>query len=508
MPPRIRRVLVADRGEIAVRIIHACHQLGLEAVALFSEPDARSLHVRLADQAWPLRGRSPAETYLDRSQVLAAASALKCDAVHPGCGFLSENDEFAMLVQNSGLVFVGPRASTIALMADKSAAKDIMEKAGVPVVPGYSGFDQRDERLEHEARRIGTPLLIKAALGGGGGKGMRLVQDPAEFSQALQAARHESRAAFGSERVLLESHLRPVRHVEVQILGDHFGKCLHLLERECSIQRYHQKIIAECPAPAMDEPMRQRICAAALLAAQAVSYTNAGTVEFLLDDAGRFYFLEMNTRLQVEHPVTEWVTGVDLVRQQLHIAAGRPLELRQSEIRPRGHAIEARVHAEDPSAGFTPGSGTVTALQEPAGPFVRIDSCLFPGCEVPADSDPLLAKLSAFGWTRSEAIERLDWALGRLLICGLPTNVSYLRAILAQSAFHAADTCTEFLELHLADWTPEPPPLEAALIAALALSAQGARAERSAPGGQAASPWSRLAGFRAGAAAPAAAKEA
>jgi 3-methylcrotonyl-CoA carboxylase alpha subunit len=495
----IRRVLVANRGEIAVRIIRACHQLGLEAVAVHSEPDARALHVRLADEAMPLRGRTAAETYLDISQILAAASAARVDAIHPGYGFLSENDDFAMLVQNSGFVFIGPKASTIALMGDKSAAKDIMEKAGVPVVPGYSGFDQSDERLRVEAQRIEPPVLIKAAHGGGG-KGMRLVEDLSRFQEAVEAARRESMAAFGSERLLLERHLKPVRHIEVQILGDQFGKCVHLLERECSIQRRHQKIIEECPSPMVTDELRQRLGAAALLAAQAVSYSNAGTVEFLVDEAGAFYFLEMNTRLQVEHPVTEWVTGVDLVHQQLHVASGRPLELRQSDIRPRGHAIEARVYAEDPAAGFSPSVGTVTAVQEPVGPGIRVDSCLFPGQEVSMFYDALLAKVTAYGWTRLTAIENLDWALARLLICGIVTNVPYLRAILAQSSFHAGDTSTDFLATHLPDWQPEPPPLEVVLAAALHASSTARSSSRFSGETPAhvPSPWTRLSGFRTG----------
>jgi 3-methylcrotonyl-CoA carboxylase alpha subunit len=498
MPRKIRRVLVANRGEIAVRIIRACHQLGLEAVAVYSEPDVGALHVRLADVVRPLRGHSAAETYLDAAQILAAAHSSRADAIHPGYGFLSENDDFAMLAHNSGFVFVGPKASTIALMGDKSAAKDIMDKAGVPIVPGYQGFDQSDERLRREAARIGVPILIKAAHGGGG-KGMRLVEDLSGLQEALEAARRESSSAFGSERLLLESYVQPARHIEVQILGDNFGKCVHLLERECSIQRRHQKIIEECPSPFVTPELRQKLGAAALVAAEAVSYSNAGTVEFLVDERGAFYFLEMNTRLQVEHPVTELATGIDLVRQQLWVAMGRPLAIRQSDVAPRGHAIEARLYAEDPANGYAPSAGTVTSVVEASGPGVRVDSCLFPGAEVSTYYDAMLAKVIAYGLDRPTAIENLDWALSRTLVCGIVTNVPYLRAILAQRAFHAGETDTGFLQAHLSEWKPEPPPLEVALLAAL----RGQPARSRPRGGLAAAPaapgpWSELSGFRTG----------
>ncbi len=496
MGTRLRKVLIANRGEIAIRIIRACHQLGIATVAVFSEPDREALHVRAAGEAYALGGVTAAESYLNSGKLLEIASLAGADAVHPGYGFLSENQQFANAVEEQGLTFIGPRAVTIGLMGDKSAAKELMRKAGVPIIPGYSGEDQGDQTLRAEAEKIGLPLLVKAAHGGGG-KGMRVVRSMAAFQTALEAARRESEAAFGSGRLLLEKYLDPVRHIEIQILGDSHGNQVHLLERECSIQRRHQKLLEESPSPSVSAQLRAALGKAALASARAVNYRNAGTVEFLLDARGRFYFLEMNTRLQVEHPVTEWVTGIDLVHAQLRIAAGEPLAIEQKDIAPRGHAIEARLYAEDPAKGFAPQSGVVKELHEPSGPGVRIDSCLYAGCEVSMHYDPMLAKVIGCGATRAEAIAKLDWALSNMLLCGIATNIPYLREVLAMPAFREGQTDTRFLERLLPSWEPRLPPLEIALIAAY----HGATAVR--PHGRKhpsveVSPWTTLTQFRLG----------
>jgi 3-methylcrotonyl-CoA carboxylase alpha subunit len=473
----IRRLLIANRGEIAVRIARAARAAGIAALGIYSEPDARALHVAVMDEAACI-GPGPAdESYLDPARVLAAAAELGADAVHPGYGFLSERASFARAVRDAGLTFVGPTPEAIAAMGDKTEAKQRAREHGVPVVPGYEGEDQDPLRLRAEAERIGTPLLIKASAGGGG-RGMRIVADFAEFADALEAAKREAMAAFGDDKVLLERYLVRPRHIEFQVLADAHGKTLHLGERECSIQRRHQKVVEEAPSVALDADLRARMGDAAVRVARSVGYTNAGTVEFLLDVGGYFYFLEMNARLQVEHPVTELVHDLDLVAWQLRIAEGAPLELRQEDVAARGWAIEVRVNAEDPARGFLPATGTVARYDAPSGEGIRLDSGVRAGSEVSIYYDSMLAKLIAHGPDRASAARRLTAALDAFRIEGVPTNLSLLRAILRDEAFLAGRTTTAFLEerasaLEAALTVPD----EAFLLAAAAV-AEDARAWR------------------------------
>jgi 3-methylcrotonyl-CoA carboxylase alpha subunit len=437
--------LIANRGEIAVRIARAARAAGIVALGIYSDADARALHVEAMDDAACI-GPGPArESYLDPARVLAAAAELGADAVHPGYGFLSERATFARAVGDAGLIFVGPSPEAIAAMGDKTEAKRRAREHGVPVVPGYEGGDQDPARLRAEAERIGTPLLIKASAGGGG-RGMRIVTDLAAFAEALDAAKREAAAAFGDDTVLLERYVVRPRHIEFQILADEHGATLHLGERECSIQRRHQKVVEEAPSVALDAELRGRMGAAAVRAAQSVGYTNAGTVEFLLDAHGEFYFLEMNARLQVEHPVTELVHGVDLVAWQFRIAAGEPLDFVQADVATRGWAIEVRVNAEDPARGFLPATGTIARYDAPAGEGIRLDSGVRAGSEVSIYYDSMLAKLITYGPDREAATRRLSAALDDFRIEGVPTNLPLLRAIARDAAFQAGQTTTAFLE--------------------------------------------------------------
>jgi 3-methylcrotonyl-CoA carboxylase alpha subunit len=442
-----KSVLIANRGEIAVRIIAACQELGIYAVAVYSDADAGALHTRVADAAYRI-GPAPArQSYLDIEAILAAARASGAEAIHPGYGFLSENADFAAASEAAGIVFVGPPAEAIRLMGSKTAAKRAVEMAGVPTVPGYSG-EKRDVRtLEREAGRIGYPVMLKASAGGGG-KGMRVVREPSELADALAAARREALAAFGDDSVFLEKLIVAPRHVEFQILADRFGNTIHLGERECSIQRRHQKIIEESPSVALTPPLRAEMGAAAVRAAHAAGYVNAGTCEFLLDAGGCFYFLEMNTRLQVEHPITELVTGTDLVHLQLAVAAGERLPLAQDDILPRGHAIEMRLYAEDPANGFLPSTGRVLTFAVPRAPGVRVDAGVDAGDEVSVHYDPMLAKLIAYGEDRPAAVQRMRWLLDRMAVLGIATNIPLLRTIAAEPDFQAGSTTTAYLETH------------------------------------------------------------
>ena len=440
----IRRLLIANRGEIAVRIAHAARDAGIAPLGVYSEADRTAYH-RTAMEADAFIGPPEARaSYLNADAILTAAHDLGADAIHPGYGFLSERAPFARAVREAGLIFVGPSPEAIAAMGDKIEAKRRVRERGVPVVPGYDGDDRSRERLRAEAAAIGTPLLIKASAGGGG-RGMRVVTDLAQFDDALDAAQREAQAAFGDATVLLERYLARPRHIEFQILADEHGNTLHLGERECSIQRRHQKLIEEAPSVALTPALRAEMGAAAVRAARAVGYTNAGTVEFLLDDPGRFYFLEMNARLQVEHPVTEAVYGIDLVHWQLRIAAGEALALAQAGIVPRGWAIEARICAEDPATGYLPASGTLERWEPPNGPGLRLDSGVVRGSDVSIHYDSMLAKLIAWGPDRPSAIARLAGALERFEIAGVPTNVPLELAVLRDPAFAAGDTSTAFL---------------------------------------------------------------
>jgi acetyl-CoA carboxylase biotin carboxylase subunit len=436
-----RRILIANRGEVALRIIRACHELGIEAVAVWSDADREALFVRHADEAVRIGAPEPLRSYLDQDAIFAAAKVARADAIHPGYGFLSENAGFARRCRAEGFVFIGPEADAIAAMGDKVRSREVARAAGVPVIPGADRV--QPATLEQVARAVGFPLMLKASAGGGG-KGIRIVQAPAELPGAFERARSEAFNSFGDEAVYVEKVIERPRHVEVQVFGDSHGGLVHLFERDCSVQRRHQKVIEEAPSPRMTQAQREAICAAALKVAGAVGYTNAGTVEFLVDQAGAFYFLEMNTRLQVEHPVTELTTGVDVVKEQIRVAAGLPLSFGPG-VRQQGHAIECRICAEDPDANFAPALGRIEALQLPGGPSVRLDSALAPGLEVTRYYDPMLAKLSVAGPDRPTAIARMIQALSELKIAGVKTNVSFLRRVLLSAPFQAGDYSTSLI---------------------------------------------------------------
>jgi acetyl-CoA carboxylase biotin carboxylase subunit len=440
----IKKVLIANRGEIAVRIIRACRELGLETVAVYSDVDRTALHVRHASEAYPIGPAPAAESYLRADRLIDVARLSGADAIHPGYGFLAERPGFARAVSDAGLVFIGPPAEAIAIMGEKTSARQVMTDAGVPVVPGTSSALTDDEAVD-AAREVGFPLLIKASAGGGG-KGMRRVDDPADMRAALAAARRESLKAFGDDSVYLERLVVGARHIEIQVLADKHGNVIHLGERECSIQRRHQKVLEECPSPAVSPELRASMGETAVAAARAVGYVSAGTVEFLLDKDGQYYFLEMNTRLQVEHPITEFVTGIDLVKQMLRIAGGRALRITQDEIEMNGHAIECRINAEDPFSNFMPSTGSVTAHTEPSGPGVRVDSSLYVGAEVSLFYDPLLAKLVVWAESRPAAILRTRRALREYRIVGVKTTIPLHQQIVDATQFISGNYDTRYLE--------------------------------------------------------------
>jgi len=461
-----KKVLIANRGEIAVRVTRALHELGVLAVAVYSDADAAALHTTVADEAVRL-GEAPAgESYLRADRIIEACRQTGAEAVHPGYGFLAEDPAFCEAVEAAGLTFIGPSAAAMRAMGEKTRARALMERSGVPVVPGAPAGT--DAELLARASDVGFPLLVKAAAGGGG-KGMRVVLDAPSLPDALRQARTEALRSFGDDQVYLERYLERPRHIEVQVLGLPGGRAVSLFERECSVQRRHQKVLEESPAPGVDEPLRGALCEAAVRAAEAVSYLGAGTVEFLLDQDGRFYFLEMNTRLQVEHPVTELVLGIDLVKAQLRIAAGEPLGFDPAALFPRGHAIEARVYAEDPARGFAPQAGAIHFAEPPIGPHVRVDAGVRTGSEVSVHYDPLLSKVIAWAPTREEAVRTLEEALARYVLLGPQTNLEYLQAVLRTPAFRAGRTHTWLLEEALPDWRlPEEVPDEVYAAAGLA----------------------------------------
>ena len=440
------KVLVANRGEIAVRVMRACRELSIPTVAVYSDVDRASLHVRTADEAAHIGPAPSAESYLNIPRILEAAQRHGADAIHPGYGFLSENAEFAQACEDNHITFIGPSAASIRAMGSKVQARNLAKAAGTPVLPGTDEGVTDSAEARRIADEIGYPVLIKAE-SGGGGKGMRRVDTPGELESALRDASSEAERSFRSASVYIEKLLERPRHIEVQILGDKHGHLIHLGERECSIQRRHQKVIEESPSPLFDRfpDLRPRMGEAAIRAARAAGYYNAGTVEFLVGPHGNFYFLEMNTRLQVEHPVTELVTGIDLVHVQLLIAAGKPLPIAQKDVRWRGSAIECRLYAEDPEQNFFPSPGAITALTLPSGPGVRVDSGVYPGWTVPMDYDPLLAKLTVFGETRDLAIARLQRALSECHIGGIASNISFFREIVADEQFRAGDLHTGFI---------------------------------------------------------------
>ncbi|MDR7419291.1 MAG: acetyl-CoA carboxylase biotin carboxylase subunit [Armatimonadota bacterium] len=443
-----RKVLVANRGEIAVRVIRACHELGIRTVAVYSEADRAALHVKMADEAFCIGPPSSAGSYLNIPNIMATAELTGVDAIHPGYGFLSENPRFAEIVTDHKIAFVGPSSRAIALMGDKAAAREQMKRAGVPVIPGSTGPVANEDAARQVSRATGYPLIIKAAAGGGG-RGMRVVHTPEDLAGALATAQREAEAAFGDGRVYLEKYIEEPRHVEVQVLADAHGTVLHLGERDCSIQRRHQKLIEESPPPRLRERTLQALGRAAVRAAQAIGYTNAGTIEFLVDKTESFYFMEMNTRIQVEHPVTEMVTGLDIVKEQIRIAAGERLTFGQRDVEFRGHAIECRINAEDPRYNFRPSAGLITEFQVPGGPGVRVDTHCYPGYTIPPHYDSLVAKVVTWGRGRDEAIVRMRRALTEFQIEGIHTTIPFHLRVLDNAFFRRGEIYTNFIQRRL-----------------------------------------------------------
>jgi acetyl-CoA carboxylase, biotin carboxylase subunit len=439
-----QKVLIANRGEIAVRIIRACRELGLTSVAVFSDVDRNALHVRMADEAYHIGPSQASKSYLHIPTIIEAAKRSGAQAIHPGYGFLSENAMFVEACSEEGLIFIGPMATVQRAVGEKTAARSTAQVAGVPIVPGAMTDLVDDEGIEHIAERIGYPLLLKAAAGGGG-KGIRFVRDPKDLPSALRTARSEAKGAFGDDRVYVEKAIYPARHIEVQFITDTHGNVVHLGERECSIQRRHQKLVEECPSPALDEELRHRITNATVTLIRAISYVNAGTAEFLLGPDRNFYFLEVNARIQVEHPVTELCTGIDLVQEQFRVAAGLPLSFTQRQVQLRGAAMECRISAEDPENRFLPATGTVQLLQEPSGPGVRIDSGLYAGLQVPLFYDSLLSKLIVWGRDRTQAIARMRRALVEYEIMGVRTTLPFDRWLMEHPRFINGDLSTDFV---------------------------------------------------------------
>ena len=465
-----KKILVANRGEIARRIFLACGELGVASVAIYSDADEEAPWVRLADESYRLPGVTAVDTYLQQTAVLDIAQACGAEAIHPGYGFLSENADFAAACADRGITFIGPGPEAMRVMGSKAASRDLAEAAGVPVVPGVDGAGKSVAELAAAAEAIGYPVLIKASAGGGG-KGMRVVQAASELPDAVQAAQSESKSAFGSDHILLEKYFTRVHHVEIQVLGDLHGNLLHLFERECSVQRRHQKIIEESPSPivahfeAQELDLRRRMAEAAVSLAKQADYVSAGTVEFIVDERGGFYFLEMNTRLQVEHPVTEWVTGLDLAAWQIRIAAGEALPFGQTAVSQRGHALECRVYAEDPAHNFLPSIGQISYYQRPSGPGVRVDDGIETGSPVTPYYDPMLAKVITYGHDRAEAIRKMERALAETAVLGVTTNIPYLLAILGEAHFRDGRTPTSYLQDHLSGWQPQPEPTGEDLLA-------------------------------------------
>lgn len=491
------KVLIANRGEIAVRIMATCKEMAIETVAVYSDADRDAAHVLAADVAVHIGASEPSQSYLNMDRIIAAANENGAQAIHPGYGFLAENAEFAERCATAGIIFIGPPAKAIRDLGDKTVARRLMIDSGVPVIPGMNRAESDIAVLAKEAATIGYPVLIKAAAGGGG-KGMRVVASDSELSDACTAAASEAASAFGSGDIYLEKYIEKPRHVEFQVLADSEGHTIHLLERECSIQRRHQKIIEETPSPIMTQALRSEMGAAAVAAAKAAGYVNAGTVEFLLDKDGRFYFLEVNTRLQVEHPITELTTGMDLVRHQLEIAAGKPLTLTQDMISGRGHAIECRIYAEDPEQGFFPSPGKIVYMREPKGPGIRNDSGVYAGFTVPVAYDPILSKLIVHAESRDLAIQRMILALKNYVLLGIKTPIPFLIDVLDSAPFREGQTYTDFIEAHFADWKPGMGDATLAAIAYIADELGGSKAATDSPTSKtsALTPWQTLGNWR------------
>ncbi|MFP4039762.1 MAG: acetyl/propionyl/methylcrotonyl-CoA carboxylase subunit alpha [Desulfosudaceae bacterium] len=493
------KVLIANRGEIAVRVIDTCREMGIATVAVYSEVDRLALHVLWADEAVCLGDSEPSQSYLNADRIVAAAVASGAGAIHPGYGFLSENADFARKCADNGIEFIGPPPEVIQNFGNKMVARQMMIDGGVPVVPGMTSPETDPGVVAAQADEIGYPVLVKAAAGGGG-KGMRLVENAAELAAAMTASSSEAAASFGDGSVYLEKFIVKPRHVEIQILADKHGRMVHLLERECSIQRRHQKIIEETPSVALTPELRREMGETALRAAAAAGYVNAGTVEFILDEEnGRFYFLETNTRLQVEHPITEMITGLDIVRRQIEIAAGLPLDLEQENITARGHAIECRIYAEDPASGFFPSPGTIGWLREPVGPGIRNDCGVYSGFVVPMEYDPILSKLVVHAENRDSAIARMKKALGDYMVAGVKTPIPFLSEVIDSEPFRRGETFTDFIETHFPDWQPSFQDRELAALAFIAdaiLPDEGRADADAVPSTGLPTPWQTLGGWR------------
>jgi acetyl-CoA carboxylase biotin carboxylase subunit len=463
-----KKVLIANRGEIAVRIIKACQEMGIKTVAVYSEVDRHSPHVQIADESVNLGDPTPSESYLNIAKIIESARNVNAEAIHPGYGFLAENPDFAKACADSGIKFIGPTPEVIRLMGDKIEAKKTIASANVPVIPGYHGVKQDLSTLIKEGKKIGFPLLVKATAGGGG-KGMRVVHAEAELEQSIESAKREAKSSFGNDSVFLEQYIDKPRHIEFQILADEHGHVIHLFERECSIQRRHQKIIEETPSPVMTKKLRDEMGTAAVAAAEAVGYTNAGTIEFMVDGKQNFYFMEMNTRLQVEHPITEATTGVDLAKWQLRIASGMELTFKQNDLVQRGHALECRIYAEDPSNGFLPSIGTLEKVELPIGPNIRNDTGVETNFYVSPYYDPMLAKLAVNSENREESINKMIWALSHYVVLGVTTNISFLKKVLEHPEFRKGNITTHFINDYFRDWlvTKEGLPLDAIIALAV-----------------------------------------
>ncbi len=467
-----KKILIANRGEIAIRILRACKELGIKTVAVYSAADVDAQHVQLADESVLLGEAVPKESYLNMDKLIAAAIQTQADAIHPGYGFLSENASFAATVESANLIFIGPSAHSIRAMGDKAESKILMKQSGVPTIPGFEGLESDDD-FNKAAKEIGYPVLIKASAGGGG-KGLRVVNEESELSEAIESARREALNSFGDERLLIEKYLANAHHIEFQIFGDQHGNLVHLFERECSVQRRHQKIIEETPSPLITPKLREQMGQAAVAAAKAVNYYNAGTVEFIFDpratafDLQPFYFLEMNTRLQVEHPITELVAGIDLVQWQIRIAAGEKFPFKQKDFHQHGHAIECRVYAEDPANGFLPSTGSLLQFSEPRGPGIRVDSGFSTGSQVTHFYDPLLAKLIVHAENREIAIQRMKNALREFVVHGVLTNIDFMQAVLSHDDFAKGKVSTRWVEENFKEWNVPEPSVDSLFAAALA----------------------------------------
>lgn len=463
-----KKVLVANRGEIAVRIIKACQEMGIRTIAVYSDVDGHAPHVQIADESVNLGDPTPSESYLNIVKIIESAINLNAEAIHPGYGFLAENPDFAKACNDSGIKFIGPTPEVIRLMGDKIEAKKTIANADVPVIPGYHGIKQDHATLLKKGKEIGFPLLIKATAGGGG-KGMRIVNAESELEQSIESAKREAKSAFGNDSVFLEQYIDKPRHIEFQILADEHGNIIHLFERECSIQRRHQKIIEETPSPMMTSKLRETMGKAAVTAASTVGYTNAGTIEFMVDGKQNFYFMEMNTRLQVEHPITEVTTGIDLVKWQLRIASDMDLTIKQNDISQRGHAIECRIYAEDPSNGFLPSIGTLEKVEIPIGPNIRNDTGVETNFHVSPYYDPMLAKLTVNSEDREESINKMIWALSHYIVLGVTTNISFLKKVLEHQEFKRGNITTHFINDYFNNWmvAKESLPLDALISLAV-----------------------------------------